>query len=89
MKEKEKKKIIRRLDKIGRIVIPKEIRKRFEIIEDDPIEIFVDKDTIILKKYEKNCTFCGSRKKLIEYNDKLICADCKEKIGDLFGRDKK
>ena len=71
MKEKEKKKIIRRLDKIGRIVIPKEIRKRFEILEDDPIEIFVDKDTIILKKYEKNCTFCGSRKKLIEYNDKL------------------
>ena len=39
MKEKEKKKIIRRLDKIGRIVIPKEIRKRFEILEDDPIEI--------------------------------------------------
>ena len=57
MKEKEKKKIIRRLDKIGRIVIPKEIRKRFETLEDDPIEIFVDKDTIILRKYEKIVLF--------------------------------
>ena len=52
----------------------------FGICEKDPIEIFVDGSTIILKKYEPNCIFCGSTKKLVTYNGKLICPKCSEKI---------
>ena len=50
--------IIRRADELGRIVIPMEIRNRFNIKEKDPMEIYVDSNSIILKKYEPNCLFC-------------------------------
>lgn len=73
--------IIRRVDELGRVVIPIEIRNQFNIVEKDPIEIYVNDSSIILKKYEPNCIFCGNSKKLITYNDKLICEKCAEKIG--------
>ena len=75
--------IIRRVDELGRVVIPSEIRNQFNIVEKDPIEIYVDRSSIILKKFEPNCIFCGNTKNLIEYNDKLICEDCSKKIADL------
>lgn len=75
--------IIRKVDELGRVVIPIELRNQFEIYEKDPLEIFVDGSTIILKKYEPNCIFCGATKKLISYNDKLICPKCAKKINDL------
>lgn len=75
--------IIRRVDELGRVVIPIELRNKFGIFEKDPIEIFVDGSTIVLKKYEPNCIFCSSPKKLVNYNDKLICSKCAEKINKL------
>ena len=75
--------IIRRVDELGRVVIPIEIRNQFNIVEKDPIEIYVDRSSIILKKFEPNCIFCGNTKNLIEYYDKLICEDCSKKIADL------
>lgn len=75
--------IIRRMDELGRVVIPIEIRNQFDIAEKDPIEIYVDGSSIVLKKYEPNCIFCGNTKNLIDYNDKLICEDCSQKIGKL------
>ena len=48
--------IVRRLDDLGRIVIPKEIRKTMNITTGEPIEIYVEKDALILKKYSKNCS---------------------------------
>ncbi len=75
--------IIRRMDELGRVVIPIEIRNQFNIAEKDPIEIYVDGSSIILKKFEPNCIFCGNTKNLLEYHDKLICKDCSKKIGDL------
>ena len=60
--------IIRRVDELGRVVIPIELRNQFNIVEKDPIEIYVDGSSIILKKYEPNCIFCGSSKKLIDYH---------------------
>lgn len=68
--------IIRRADELGRIVIPMEIRNRFNIKEKDPMEIYVDSDSVIFKKYEPNCLFCGSTEDLIEFKDKLICNNC-------------
>lgn len=75
--------IIRRMDELGRVVIPIEIRNQFNIVEKDPIEIYVDGSSIVLKKFEENCIFCGNTKNLLTYNDKLICKDCSNKIGKL------
>ena len=75
--------IIRRVDELGRVVIPIEIRNQFNIVEKDPIEIYVDGTNIILKKFEPNCIFCSNNKNLLTYNDKLICSDCASKIGAL------
>lgn len=68
--------IIRRVDELGRIVIPIEIRNKFGIKEKDPIEIFVDGNMIAMKKYEPNCIFCGSTRNLKKYCDKLMCRKC-------------
>ena len=73
--------IIRRVDELGRVVIPIEIRNQFNIIEKDPIEIYVEGGTIVLKKFEPNCIFCGNTKNLVAFNDKLICEECAKKIG--------
>ncbi len=75
--------IIRRVDELGRVVIPIEIRNQFNIIEKDPIEIYVEGSSIVLKKFEENCIFCGNTKDLLSYNDKLICKKCANKIGAL------
>ena len=75
--------IIRRVDELGRVVIPIEIRKQFNIVEKDPIEIYVEGSSIVLKKFEPNCVFCGNTKDLLTYNDKLICNKCAKKIGNL------
>lgn len=75
--------IIRRVDELGRVVIPIELRNKFGISEKDPIEIFVDGSNIVLKKFEPNCIFCGSSKKLSEYKDKLVCDKCLEKLFEM------
>lgn len=72
--------IIRRVDELGRVVIPIEIRNKFGIAEKDPIEIFVDGSNIVLKKYEQNCIFCGNTKKLLEYKGRLVCDKCASQI---------
>lgn len=79
--------IVRRVDELGRVVIPIEIRNQFNIVEKDPIEIYVDGSSIVLKKFEPNCIFCGSTENLYEYNDKLVCKECSKKIGDLIEKE--
>ena len=65
--------IVRRMDELGRVVIPIELRNKLKIVEKDPMEIFVDGSSIVLKKFEENCVFCGSTKNVIDYKGKLIC----------------
>lgn len=79
--------IYRKVDELGRIVIPMELRNKLEIAERDNLEIFVDGSAIILKKYNPNCVFCGNSKDLYSYNDKMICGKCKEKIAHLEKED--
>ncbi len=74
--------IVRRVDELGRVVIPIEIRNKFGIAEKDPIEIYVDGSNIVLKKYEQNCIFCGSSKDLAEYKGKPICSKCISQISN-------
>lgn len=68
--------IIRNIDELGRIVIPKEIRRSMAIESDDPMEIFVEGDGIVLRKYEPACVFCGSCDEIVIYRDKRVCASC-------------
>lgn len=79
--------IVRKVDELGRIVLPIELRNKLGIAEKDPIEIYVDGSSIILKKYEPNCIFCGNSKDLIAYNDKLVCKKCQDKLSDLITND--
>ncbi len=75
--------IIRRVDELGRVVIPIEIRNQFNIVEKDPIEIFVDNSSIILKKFEPNCIFCGNTENLVEFKGRLVCDKCSKSINEL------
>ena len=72
--------IIRKMDELGRIVLPMELRKKMGINRQDPIEIYVDGDSIILKKAGNTCIFCGKSEDLSEYCGKSICAECKKNI---------
>lgn len=73
--------IVRRMDELGRVVIPIELRNKLKIVEKDPMEIFVDGSSIVLKKFEENCVFCGSTKNVIDYKGKLICEKCNASSG--------
>ncbi len=68
--------IVRKIDELGRIVLPIEIRNTMDIKNRDAIEIFVDDEKIILKKYDPACIFCGNADNVTYFKGKLICKDC-------------
>ncbi|PYG88468.1 transcriptional pleiotropic regulator of transition state genes [Ruminiclostridium sufflavum DSM 19573] len=72
--------IVRKVDELGRIVLPIELRKTFNIEEKDALEIFVEDSTIILKKYEPDCIFCGQARNVKAYKGKNICPDCMKEL---------
>ena len=72
--------IVRKVDDLGRIVLPIELRRMLDIAERDELEIFVESDRIVLKKYEPSCIFCGSAQGLMAFNGKNICSDCVGKL---------
>lgn len=74
--------IIRKVDELGRIVIPKEIRTTLEVEEGTPLEIYVEDEQVILKKYEPDseCVFCRNGKFVVEFKGKKICTNCIKEI---------
>ena len=72
--------ITRKVDELGRIVLPIEMRRTLDIAERDELEIFVESDRIVLKKYEPSCIFCTSSRGLVAFRGKNICKDCIEKL---------
>ena len=72
--------VVRRVDELGRIVIPIELRRTLDIAEKDALEIYVDGEQIILKKYEPACIFCGDARDVINYKGKNSCKKCLEEI---------
>lgn len=74
--------IIRNIDPLGRIVVPKEIRNQLEIQEGDPLEIFVDGENIIIKKHHTTCIFCGSDSALSVFKEKPVCSECLSEISN-------
>lgn len=75
--------IVRPIDMLGRFVLPKEIRDTMDLKAKDPIEIYVDGGTVILKKYEPSCVFCSNADNVIFYKGKLVCMEC---INELKGK---
>mgnify|MGYP002553838358 CR=1 FL=1 len=72
--------IVRKIDELGRLVLPIELRRTLEISDGDSLEIFVEDNTIILKKYQPACIFCGSEKDLVEHGDYNVCRACIEAL---------
>lgn len=68
--------IVRKVDDLGRVVIPIELRRTFGIEEKDGLEIFIDNDLIILRKYEPACIFCGTAYNVTQFKGKTVCKEC-------------
>ena len=75
--------IVRKVDELGRIVLPIELRRTLDIAEKDAIEIYVDGESIILKKYEPACIFCGDAKDVVTYKGRNICGNCLKEMKSL------
>lgn len=76
--------IVRKIDDLGRVVLPKELRRTLGIEERDPLEIFIEDNTIILKKYQPACMFCGNARDVFTFKGKHVCPACAAEIGKQF-----
>lgn len=74
--------IVRKVDELGRIVLPIELRRTLDIAEKDPLEIYVDGSAIVLKKYRPTCIFCDSSKDIINFKGKNICPKCLKELNN-------
>lgn len=73
--------MVRAVDKMGRVVIPKEIRRQLKVENDvDSFEIYMDGDKVVLKKYQPTCIFCDSLAESVEFGGYNVCTDCIEKL---------
>ena len=75
--------IVRKVDELGRIVLPIELRRTLDIAERDELEIYLDDDKVVLKKYEPSCIFCGSSCGLVTYHGRNVCMECIENMSNI------
>ena len=73
---------VKKIDELGRILIPKELRASLDLDGKDALEIFVDGDRIVLQKYQPACIFCGNARDVSGYKGKNVCANCRRELGD-------
>lgn len=76
--------IVRKIDELGRIVLPIELRRVLDIEKDSALEIYVDEQSIILRKYQPACTFCNSAEGVKQFQGRNICAACRASISELI-----
>ena len=76
--------VVRKVDELGRIVLPISIRQIMDINEKDSLEIFTDENKIILQKYQPSCIFCNNDDNIVYFNGKRVCEDCLAKIKASF-----
>ena len=72
--------IVRKVDELGRVVLPIELRRTLDINLKDSLEIYVDGENVILKKYSPACIFCGEAADIADFKGKNICPDCLNEI---------
>jgi len=75
--------VVRRIDHLGRVVIPIELRRNMGVLVNDEVQFYVDGELIIIKKYEPSCMFCESISDLVTYKSKRICHDCLDIINNI------
>ncbi|MCD8125931.1 MAG: AbrB/MazE/SpoVT family DNA-binding domain-containing protein [Clostridiales bacterium] len=75
--------IVRKVDELGRIVLPIELRRTLDIAERDALEIYVDGASIVLRKHLPSCLFCDSSENVVTFEGKTICRACLEKLKNL------
>ena len=75
--------IVRKVDELGRIVLPIELRRTMGIDVKNALEIYVEGDTIMLRKYEPSCVFCGNAKDIIHFKGNNVCSTCARELGML------
>ncbi len=75
--------IVRKVDELGRIVLPIELRRTLGIDERDALEIYVDGASVILRKYEPTCIFCGEAADVVSYRGKNVCRSCLKELIEL------
>lgn len=72
--------IVRKVDELGRIVLPIELRRTLDIAEKDALEIYVDNNSVVLKKYQPACIFCGDAREVTLFHGKNICTKCLQEL---------
>ncbi len=72
--------IVRKVDELGRIVLPIELRRTLDVAVKDSLEIYMEGDAIVLRKYHPACVFCDSTKNIISFRGKNVCLDCVERL---------
>ena len=75
--------IVRKVDELGRIVLPIEMRRTLDIEEKDALEIYVEGSSVILKKYKPSCIFCDTTKDIVVFKGKNICPKCLKELKEL------
>lgn len=75
--------IVRKVDELGRIVLPIELRRTLDIAERDSLEIYMDGSAIILKKYQPACVFCDDTRDVVLFHGKNVCAKCLAELKDI------
>lgn len=75
--------IVRKVDELGRIVLPIEMRRTLDIAEKDTLEIYVEGENIILRKYQDACVFCDSTRDIVNYKGRNVCPECIAKLQEL------
>ena len=75
--------IVRKIDDLGRVVLPIELRRVLDLDKDASLEIYVDEDAIILKKYQPACIFCGNAENVQQYQGRNICGVCRSAIASM------
>ena len=72
--------IVRKVDELGRIVLPIELRRTLDIAEKDSLEIYVDGASIVLKKYQPACIFCDDARDVVNIKEKNVCKNCIQEL---------
>ena len=75
--------IVRKVDELGRIVLPIELRRTLDIEEKDSLEIYVDGSSIVLRKYQPACVFCDDATDVVNFKGKIICKNCLKELAGL------
>lgn len=73
--------IVRKIDELGRIVLPIELRRTYDLAVKDAVEIYTDDDKIILKKFQRACIFCGECDNVSEFKGRTVCSACAAELG--------